>query len=308
MKIVRKICQIINHRVIYKTKWWDTFWGGTTKFWNIKEFNLQVVNLGSNSGKYSFCYERLPIKGQNWAIGPQSLVHDFSLLRNYFSYIGQRGIVLIPLCPFSGRFSPYERAKRFKYYPIFHPATIESFEDSERTRAYRIKNNPIKEIPLKCIKATVKEWSQMLKNRLKGGKRQIDFENDAHRWIDLWMKQFKLESLETPLNNEEKEQQDSRAATLKDIIDFCMDRDLKPYIVIPPVHRELSDLFSDACKKQNIYQLIQKATDNADIVLDYFTDTRFQKDEYFQNAYFMNKLGAKTFTKQVLADIGLIKP
>lgn len=75
-----------------------------------------------------------------------------------------------------------------------------------------------------------------------------------------------------------------------------------------PVHRELSDLFSDACKKQNIYQLIQKATDNADIVLDYFTDTRFQKDEYFQNAYFMNKLGAKTFTKQVLADIGLIKP
>ena len=95
MNPINKIIQIINHRIIYRTKWWDDFWGGSTKLWNINEFNIQVVNLGSNSGLYSFNYDGIPIKGLNWALGPQSLLHDFNLLKNYYSYIGYKGIVFI---------------------------------------------------------------------------------------------------------------------------------------------------------------------------------------------------------------------
>ena len=68
------------------TDWYrEGFWKGTTKFWNIPSCDYEVINLGSNSGKYAFCYDGLPVKGMNWAIGPQSLVHDFNILKNSVS-------------------------------------------------------------------------------------------------------------------------------------------------------------------------------------------------------------------------------
>ena len=157
-----------------------------------------------------------------------------------------------------------------------------------------------------CIKLTLKEALSLLKKKIKKTASFCDFKSDAYRWVTLWMEQFKLVTLDAQLTDEEMLQQNSRAETLKLMIEFCTERDLRPYIVIPPVHSELSKLFSNKFMEQNIYSLIRKATDKKEIILDYFYDTRFQKDEYFMNAYLMNEQGAKYFSNTLLKDLKII--
>ena len=91
MNPVERAC----NKIIRHTKWYDQYWNGVQKFWYLNRFNLDVVNLGSYSGKYSFNYNDLGVTGMNWAVGPQSLVHDFNILKNYFSYLKLRGTVII---------------------------------------------------------------------------------------------------------------------------------------------------------------------------------------------------------------------
>ena len=132
--LLEKVC----NKIVRHTQWYDQFWNGAQKFWNLRCFNLSVVNLGSNSGKYAFNYEGLDICGMNWALGPQSLVHDFNILKNYFSYLKSGATVIITLCPFSSLVSKYSKKHNLKYYTFLHPATIIGFKESERIKALKI--------------------------------------------------------------------------------------------------------------------------------------------------------------------------
>ncbi len=306
MKKIKDIIYRIANKIITRTNWYNNvFWKGTTKFWNIKSCDYQVANLGSNSGKNAFNYDNLPIKGVNWAIGPQSIVHDFNILKNYFSYLKEGGIVLIPLCPFSCLHSQYNKESNFKYYPILHPATIIGFDDDERTRAYKIRVNPFKEMPMLCIKNTIKEFLNNILHKVKR-KQAVNFEQNAKAWLSSWKKQFAIEDLNSPISEKHKQEQVSRAETLREIVFFCKERNLKPYIVLPPVHKELSSLLSDSFMKNYVYDFIETAINDRTIVLDYFNNALFHKDEYFQNSYYMSSIGAKIFTERVLKDLGLI--
>ena len=285
------------------TDWYrEGFWKGTTKFWNIPSCDYEVINLGSNSGKYSFCYEESPVKGMNWAIGPQSLVHDFNLLKNYFSYLKEGGIVLIPLCPFSCLYSPYTKQSNFKYYPILHPATIPDFEDSERTIAYKIKANPFKEMPFYCIKSTIKEIFHKAYRIVKSTS-SIDFDRDAEMWIELWKKQFGITDLSAPLSKKHKKERSSRAETLREMIQFCKERSLKPYIVLPPIHYALYSHLPMSFMKNYIYDFIEEAIGDELLLLDYFKCDNSYENNCFQNSYLLNKKGALTLTNNILMRI-----
>ena len=286
------------------TDWYrEGFWKGTTKFWNIPSCDYEVINLGSNSGKYAFCYDGLPVKGMNWAIGPQSLVHDFNILKNYFSYLREGSIVLIPLCPFSCLYSPYTKESNFKYYPILHPATISDFEDSERTRAYKIKANPFKEMPVYCIMSTIKEILYKAYRKIKGTP-AIDFDKNAEMWIVLWKKQFGITDLNAPISEKHKEERSNRAETLREMIQFCKERSLKPYIVLPPVHSSLSSRLPSAFMKNYVYDFIEEAIGDELLLLDYLKCNNTYDNKYFQNSYFLNKEGALVFTNDILVKLG----
>lgn len=307
--IMRKVRSFINrlvNKILMTTDWYrEGFWKGTTKFWNISTCDYEIVNLGSNSGKYAFSYDNIHVKGMNWAIGPQSLVHDFNLLKNYFSYLREGGIVLIPLCPFSCLYSPYTKQSNFKYYPILHPATIIDFDETERTKAYKIKANPFKEMPMYCIKSTIKELLLKLYKRIKV-QRSIDFEQDAKNWIALWKNQFKITDLNAPMSMHHKIERTNRAKTLKAIINFCQERKLRPFIVLPPLHPSLSSCFSPEFRKEYIYDFIMEATNDRSLLLDYLEDKTLCKGEFFLNSYFINKQGSTLFTDRVVKDLNLI--
>ena len=299
---MKKIVRNIKNRLWDKIKTTDaykTYWNGITKFWEIKTFDYDVVNLGSTSGVNAFCYENLPIKGMNWALGPQSLEHDFSILKNYFSYLRSGAVVFIPICPFSCLISNYTKEQNYKYYTILHPATIKDFDDAERRKAYLKKLNSKKEILFSVIKTPFREIRTLFHKR-------TDFNKNASSWVENWKKQFEISDLGAPLQKRHKEEQQLRAILLKEIILFCKERDLKPMVVLPPMHPSLTNLFSQEFKQMYIYDFVSMALQEDDTFLDYMNDKNFQKDDFFRNSYLMNKKGASAFTQKILKELRLI--
>lgn len=289
--------------VIRHTDWYNNIlWGGVTKFWLSKQFGLDVVNLGSGAAVNAFNYEGLPIKADNWALSPQSIVHDFNILKNYFSYIKEGGYVIITICPFSGLFSNYDKKHNFKYYSFLHPATISNFDECERQKALRLKHNPIKEMPSYCIKRTAREYILMMKNRLRYQNRN-NLRLSSTVIMESWKTQFAIVDLGKPLSKQHEKEIESRGQTLRDIVMFCKERNLKPCIVIPVMSSYLSSLFPKNFK--SIY--MEKLLDEIDVpILDYMYDEIGNHDEYFETALLLNNIGAKIFTAKVICDLKIM--
>ena len=300
---MRNLIERVCNKLICHTKWYDQYWGGVQKFWSINSFNLDVVNLGSNSGKYAFNYDGLDIYGMNWAVGPQSLVHDYNVLKNYFSYLRTGATVIITLCPFSSLVSQYNKNTNLKYYTFLHPATILDFEEHERIKALKIKESPIKEIPWLSIKCTLKEGIKCINFKRVS---KCDMKRSATIFIESWKRQFDITDLDAPLSEKHLEDQRNRIQVLLEMIEFCMERDLKPVIVIPPMHPTLSSKFSETFRENYIYSFIRSANSMNASFMNYIDDMRFAEDRLFQNSFFLNETGAKRFTSIVLHDLELL--
>ena len=277
--------------------------GGASKFWGINQFGLDVINLGSGAGLHAFCYDDLEgVKGMNWALAPQSLLHDFNILRNYFSYLHKGAFVIIPICPFSCLFSTYDRNHNLKYYTFLHPATIIEFDDSERTRALKIKANPIKEIPIYCFKMTIKEIVYKLVKLLIHPK--VSLQESADTMIDGWKRQFCITDFNKSLTEEQLLEQKSRRSTLDEMVSFIKERDFVPVVIVMPMHPFLSSQFPSEFK----YNYIDSFLDGIDCIkLDYMYDKTFSKDEYYSTALFLNRYGSSIFTKEVMRQLGISK-
>lgn len=300
-----KLLSAANKAVRY-FPWYKSIFGDTLKFWKGYKFNLDIVNLGSNSSKYGFDYsEQKRIYGANWAIGPQSLVHDFNILKNYFSYIRPKGTVIVTICPFSSLITAYTRKQNFKYYTILHPATIDNFEETERTKALELQLNPmrthLKFCIVNCLKDIIKAPFRVFRVHKK-----MDFEQHAGQFICMWKKQFGIENLNVSLSEKHKQEQIQRAELLRDMIAFCQERDLRPVIVLPPMHPTLAAKLSDTFRKNYIYDFVEMGNQAHIPFLNYIDAADFAEDRYFANSFFMNRQGAVKFTEQVLKDCHLI--
>lgn len=293
---MRIVYRAVN-KFVRKTNWYNQYWGGVSKFWYLNTFNIDVVNLGSTSAVHAFDYSvQTDIKCMNWAIGPQSLLHDFNILKNYFSYLKTGALVIIPLCPFSGLKTKYDSNHNFKYYTFLHPATIQNFQEIERIRALKIQNNPSKEIPLICCKETVKEiYNKILPNHNRG-----EFVNNADLFINNWKKQFGVTDFDFPISELNKKELTYKRTLLEQIIIFCNERDFNVSVVIPPIHPTLSSYFTDVFFDNYIYPLIEALPKYDVMFYNYMNDQEICKDEFFINSFFLNSKGARLFTSKFL--------
>lgn len=292
------------NKLIRHTEWYEQYWSGVQKFWYLNRFNLDVVNLGSNSGKYAFRYDGLGIAGMNWAVGPQSLLHDFNILKNYFSYLKTGAFVIVTLCPFSSLVSLYDKEANLKYYTFLHPATISNFDENERMRALKIKQSPIKEMPWHCIKSTLKE---VVKYVMYKPTCKCDMEKNSILFIDSWKKQFGITDLDAPLSDQHTKDQENRIQVLKDLIEFCIERELKPVLVMPPAHPSLGKKLTKAFRDNYVYSFVRKANEHNVPFMNYMDDKRFWEDKYFHNSFLMSEEGARKFTKIVMEELKIIQ-
>jgi hypothetical protein len=264
--------------------------------------NLEIVNLGSNQPKFAFDYSETDILGQNWAVGPQSFEYDFRILKKFHSHLKGRAFVIIPVCPlkfFLYRYS-YDSAN-YKYYKILDPKEINNY--STRTKRLHIDYPTLtaKRNLVRLIKDVPANTQLDIATNPMNNEELV---KDANKWINGWLKQFSLENLSNIyLSVENQKSIVNNVGILKEIIDFCLERNYRPIIVMLPVTKALRSLFPQSFIDEYILDNIKKANAQNVPVLNYLKDARFTSPDLYFNSFFFNANGRKFFTKNMTEEL-----
>lgn len=308
-KVLRKTLSIIE-RPIKKTNWYKRKCLDTDNYptneWYRKheERNFDIVNLGSSSAVYAFDYTETGLKAFNWALQPQSMEYSFKVLQNFFSILKHGGIVVIPLSPFSGLSIPegkWSTDTIDRYYGILDASLIEGYE----TVAHR-RQHPLLENPKLSIKRLIRDIPS--RPHPLQCNNENDFNEDARKWIDIWMNEFKISDLRAPLTKINVDGMAKRQDTMKKMIEFCRERSLHPVIVIPPVHPSLVIYFDKTFKDNYISSFLSGLDLNQVICLDWLNPKECPidlDDSDFINSFFLNNKGAKKFTSSFISCLRL---
>ena len=195
---------IVANKAVKKTGWWKNRFEFTKQFDANLCDKFDVVNLGSNPSKFAFFYEN--VLGQSWATGSQSHFMDLSILKSYRNRIKDGGTVIISIMPFTS-IAPFllERSDYWgdAYYSTF--AKILSEEELKKLpnpkRIKRYLKYPLLYNP-RAISYLFRGWSTDNRYSLtEQPMMKYQLEQDALKWIDLWVKEFRLSSLEDVLDN-----------------------------------------------------------------------------------------------------------
>lgn len=298
---IKKVLNAILNRTIYKMKWHNEYWGDTTKFWNLSNFNLDVVNLGSNSSRFAFSYIDSNLNCMNWAVSPQYLKYDFELLKNYHSFLAEGATVYISLCPFSFFYPNFPKSYNLKYYTFLNPVSIIDFDEEERIKALQLKYNFIEKKPLYTIKETLKALIKAFLSFLYNNKQPdySSFNMVASQMMYSWKKQFSINNFEEPLSEQLHDELVDTADTLNNMLQFCKERGFKPIVVIPPIHKSLSSLlpvwWNDA-----LNDFIRLSNLQETPFYNFASDSRFMDDSFYRTPLYLNKEGARFFTNTLL--------
>lgn len=326
MKIILYIKQIFI-RVLYiitcnplikKTQWYRSLfvdydyniYPGNEWYRKHFERNYDIVNLGSSSAKWAFDYTNTGIKGMNWAQQPQTLLEDYNLLRHYHSILRKGGFVIITIMPFSGLNKVTGLMDALKY--VRFDLQGEAIQPYMYDKACLYARFPIM-FKKKAVKALIKYLFKMESKTDKYIEENVEFnqmtstqlDNNALSFINGWKEQFKIQNLELPLTDANIQGRNYRIKLMRELIDFCIEREYKPVYVIPPVTKHLSKFYTSKFEYIYIYSFLREV-DRDILTLDYSKNEELQKDELYFNSFFLNKRGRTLFTKRVLNDLELL--
>jgi len=268
--------------------------------------NYEIVNLGSNPARFAFFYEG--IAGQNWSTGLQGLDKDLEILKYFHSYIKKDGIVLLPGVAFSsitGNLKPENDSLPYvaKFVSILDPhqvSTIPRGLEARRWMKYPLLFN------WKSIRWVFDDVEKDDKLSISEQMMQdVELQVDAARWIKLWKDEFHIADLNAPLPSELQKAREKSVSDLRNLIDFCLERGLKPVLIFPPMSKYLSRLFSEAALETYIYSFIREVNIKNIPFLDYLDDDRWSDESLYFNSFFLHLKGRKLFTQQVLKDLNL---
>ena len=302
--------------MIKQTNWWNNMFVYTHQF--VSNFgyrenlvrNLQIANVGSNPARFCFFYE--DVLGQNWSTGTQGLNMDLEVLRFNHSYLSCNAVVLLPLVPFS-LVSEYLKNKNgfrdYKYYVkytnVLDQSQINCIPCAKDIWGF--VHSP--------IRYNHKAWKYLINDEEPDRRLEIadqhmmlaDLMNDADCIIKGWKGEFDIKDLSGPLPDHLLQGMEDSVALLTEIIDFLLEREYRPVIVLPPMTSILHDKLPAIFWQTYIYNGITKLNRPDVPMLDYLHDKQWQSTDLYFNSLFMNLRGRKLFTKQVLKDIGLEK-
>ena len=264
--------------------------------------NLEIINLGSNHPKFGFDYSGLAVKGQNWAVGPQTLEYDFSILRKNVSHLAPGAVVVIPICLLKLFLYRQEgRAIHTKYYSILDSEDIVGYSKLDKWINY---SYPLLFHPrnvLRLVKDVSEDKRLYLDTNLC--KTEDELNKDADHWIDCWNKEFGIKLPSPSLSQENRNDISKNIQLLKDMIDYCTSKGLKPVIAILPVTNYLYSRFTSEFIEKHILSYISAANVAKIPVVNYLTDERFTDPSLYINSFFFNTNGRKKFTKQFIDDL-----
>lgn len=293
--------------VLYKrTNHFQNQFVDVQKYWktSARQDNLQVVNLGSNHPKFGLDYSDTGIKGENWAVGPQTFEYDFAILRQNARYLASGATVVVPVCLL--KFFLYRqksRAIHTKYYTFLPKDDIVGYSVWEKF--YNISFPVVDPHRWRYIIRDVQKDNRMdLASNPMTTKEQL--EKDANMWIDIWNKEFDIALPEPTLSEENTGDIQNNIRVLREMLEFCVAKGLKPVLAILPVTEYLSSKFTDSFIENHIIKYMNDANTVNAPLLNYLKDERFTDSSLYINSFFMNKVGRQQLTKQVLKDLNLV--
>lgn len=300
--------------LVKKTNWWKNQYKATEQFVSNEGYrdniirNYDVVNLGSNPARFAFFYDK--VKGQSWATGSQGQDMDFEILKYYHSYLKKGATVLIPIMPFTA-ISTYLK-ERPEYWDMTYYSKFAKILDKEQVNHFPGGNVLRKYLknPLRYNKGSLRYvfCDVQLDNRYQLAEQpmmKMELEQDANKWVVGWLKEFKIRNLNDVLEDRWKKYYDEALELNKRIVEFCLERDLKPVFICVPMTKHLSDLFPVGFYQHMIKDFVNQANCYNIPFLDYTYNESLQDDSLYFNSFFLNLKGRKLFTRQVLNDLGI---
>lgn len=275
------------------------------KFWQCEQ-NLDVINLGSTNGLYCFCYEGLPVRGANLALHHNLPLGDLAILKNYSGYLNpEKATVLLPLCPFYTMAAWRDTWFDDRYYTFLNPMTISNFSYQRFQQIKRIRENPVRYIPMADMLLDI---LYLIRGKKKNrSPTENDLEVHAANMMDGWMKGSEIDDFSNPLSFLNRHCIKKAVELISEMADFCIARNISFVLLIPPMYRSLAEKFSPQVKNLLFGSVIAEAEKKAMRFFDYTDDPRFSTDaSLFQDSFCMNSVGAKRFTRCVLEDCGII--
>ena len=266
--------------------------------------NLDVINLGSNHPKFAFDYTNTGVSGYNMAVGPQTFEYDFMVLQKYHSFLRRNGVVIIPVCPLNFFLSKYKSSNCIvKYYGTFDDSMIPDFDANQKKREYQY---PLIYHP-KRAKFLIKDVKVDTRIELTSNPMtELQLVADGKMWVEkCWNPEFDIDIQHMkPLSEENKQAIDFNIKMVRQMIEFCLERGYKPVIAYLPVTNYLSSQFPEDFFDVYVKPFVSRAIEGYDIPqYDYFRDSRFTDAKLYINSFFMNRVGASIFTKQIILDM-----
>lgn len=294
---MNKLYHIAN-KIVRKSYWFNNvLFPNCRKFWTQRSFNLELVNLGSSSGMSAFDYKGTGISAANWAMSPQSFVGDYQVLRNYYSFLKEGATVLLPICPFSSLGGGNDYLPDY-YYSILNIISIPKASYKKKMQVKKMFDYPILFYPLAelffSLKRLLKKHSQLT---------QEGFAKDAKTRFSNWKKEFSIESFDDNLTILQKDLLEDSKEALSTIIAFCIERRLRPILVLPPISVPMREFISDDIEKKFVIEFVSSINKEGIPFLNHLTDARFDDISLYRDSFLLNEKGARLFTNVILEEL-----
>jgi hypothetical protein len=271
------------------------------KFKNVPN-SLDIINTGSSYAKYAFDYGVTSLSGYNFALQPQSLSYDLKILKKYTPNLEKGCVILITLPNLVFGFLNYDNDNaNTKYYCFLDPKEIIHYSKLKYFTRIIFPILTAKRSIGHIIKDVLRDDSYNQSSNLMT---KAQAEKDAFLRVEGWKKQFGLDS--TITCNYPEELKKMFLATTKlvtEMIDYCLENDFRPVIIIPPTSEIINAMLSKEFMQGCLYDNICKSNEKSIPVLDYLYDERFQDYKLYLNSDFLNKTGREKFTQTVIGDL-----
>lgn len=275
------------------------------KFKNMPQ-DLEVVCVGTTQGHFAFDFSESVIAGANFAMQTTPLVFHKHLLGTYQKNIKKNAKILItleypvltidPSTYIAGMFAkqyaevipgknPFLSMFRQIYYRVLPEWLDEQYLCMKGIAAEQKRNQYINHY---------KEWDCIRQSR------QLIFEGwtQAIGVPDIFLMKSSCESKIVKAKHE------YAIGQIKELIEYCRDRDWEPVLIGLPYSEILNQTVPDFFKEKCFYSNIKRIEkENQISFFDYSSDEKFSDINLYFNVWYLNARGRKLFTETVLADI-----
>lgn len=263
------------------------------KFESLAKLNgLEIINLGTGMGYYDFNYNKLPVNAFNFALPQQNLYFDYQLLRTYSDLMRRNCIVCVVLPYFifcadclKDVMKKYERYYSLLPREIVEPYCCVPYDNS----ILKDRENTAQE---KILKYVLNEDEMALQSQ---------------KALEHWKDELGIISYETgEVSLHTRNEIGKTQKWLTKILEYCLEMQFRPVIIVPPMSRTLLDKIGLLFRKLNFYDIVEKVVPKDIQLLDYTESEFFCNPTLYGWPGFLAESASEIFTKDVLQKIRIL--